>query len=64
MGIPINTTATDTTITIDTIDTDALLHRYWQAVCLPESCPKNGDLPKSPLSQLAVLVPSDGTILV
>ena len=26
------------------------IHTYWQAGCLPESCLKNGDLPKSPLA--------------
>jgi hypothetical protein len=34
---------------------------YGQAHCLPESCPKNGDAPKSPLLTIGSLVPSVGT---
>ena len=46
-------------------------HRNWtrnsvasahgQAPCLTESCPKNGDVPKSPLLTIGSLVPSAGT---
>ena len=38
------------------------LPKYRQAVGLSESCPKIGDVPKSPFSSVAALVPSAGTI--
>ena len=34
---------------------------HGQAHCLPESCPENGNLPKSPLLPIGSLVPSVGT---
>src|SRR5437763_14495240 len=38
------------------------LPRYRQAVGLSESCPKIGDVPKSPFPSVAALVPSAGAI--
>jgi hypothetical protein len=38
------------------------LPEYRQAVGLSESCPKIGDVPKSPFPSVAALVPSAGTI--
>ena len=38
------------------------LPKYRQAVGLSESCPKIGDVPKSPFPSVAALVPSAGTI--
>jgi hypothetical protein len=36
---------------------------HGQAIWLTESCPKNGDLPKSPLIKIGSLMPSVGTKL-
>ena len=38
------------------------LPKYRQALALSESCPKIGDVPKSPFPSVAALVPSAGTI--
>jgi hypothetical protein len=34
----------------------------WASSSLPQSCPKNGDVPKFPFPTVAAVVPSAGTI--